>query len=337
MAITAREDFLIRPVTMSDLDTVVDLLNAWSVAYEGVPAFERSLISTEWTSPGFNLENATRLVLTPEGKAVGYIEVWDVSPVPVRIWVWGRVHPDYEGQGIGTQMMEWAEARAREAIDRAPAEAQVVMESATISSITAAHDLMRGREMELTRHFYTMRIDMEAEPPAPVWPEGMTVKTMVVGQDEEKTIRASDDAFKDHWGYVEQPFEEVFKRWQHFMENDETFDASLWFLAMDGDEIAGISLCWPKADGHPEMGWVGTLGVRRNWRRKGLGLALLQHSFGEFWKRGQRSVGLGVDASSLTGATRLYERGGMYVWKQMDSYRKVLRPGKDLSTQTVEE
>ncbi len=337
MAITAREDFLIRPVTMSDLHTVVDLLNAWSLAYVGAAEFEPGIISAEWTSPGFSLEDSTRLVLTPEGKAVGYIEVWDVNPVPVRVWVWGRVHPDYEGQGIGTQMMEWGEARARQAIDRAPAEAQVVMDTSTISTLPVAHTLLRDRGMELTRHFYTMRIDMEAEPPAPVWPEGMAVRTVMVGKEEEAVIRASDDAFRDHWGYVEQPFEELFKRWQHFMENDETFDPSLWFLAMDGDEIAGISLCWPKADGYPDMGWVGTLGVRRNWRRKGVGLALLQHSFGAFWKRGQRSVGLGVDASSLTGATRLYERGGMYVWKQYDNYRKVLRPGKDLSTQTVEE
>ncbi len=337
MAISTQEDFLIRPVRMEDAEAVTELLNTWSLAYVGVEEHNTNVVSMEWTSPGFDLENSTRLVLTPEGKAVGYIEVWDNNPVPVRVRVWGRVHPDYEGLGIGTQLMERGEARARQAIERAPAEALVVMECGTISTSTSTHDFLRERGMELSRHFYKMRIDMDSAPPAPQWPEGITVKTFVVGQDESKTIFAFDDAFKDHWGYVEQPFEETMKNWQHFMENDEDFVPSLWFMAMDGDEVAGVSLCWPKADGHPEIGWVGVLGVRRNWRRAGLGLALLQHSFGEFWTRGQRSVGLAVDASSLTGATRLYERGGMQVWKQYDNYSKVLRPGKDLTKQAVEE
>ena len=120
------------------------------------------------------------------------------------------------------------------------------------------------------------------------------------------------------------------------MDHDHDFDPSLWFLAVDGDEIAGISLCWPKSNDDPQMGWVGTLGVRRPWRKQGLGLALLQHSFAEFHRRGQARVGLGVDASSLTGATRLYERAGMQPIRQFDMYQKVLRPGKDISTQTIE-
>ncbi len=106
---------------------------------------------------------------------------------------------------------------------------------------------------------------------------------------------------------------------------------------MDGDEIAGMSLCWPKANEDSEMGWVGTLGVRRPWRKQGLGLALLHHSFGVFAQRGQKRVGLGVDSTSLTGATRLYERAGMspMVERQFDLYQKVLRQGRDISRQEL--
>ena len=57
---------------------------------------------------------------------------------------------------------------------------------------------------------------------------------------------------------------------------------------------------------------MGILGVRRPWRKRGLGLALLLHSFSAFHRRGQRRVSLGVDAGSLTGALRLYERAGSY-------------------------
>lgn len=85
------------------------------------------------------------------------------------------------------------------------------------------------------------------------------------------------------------------------------------------------------------MGWVDQLGVRRPWRRSGLGLALLHHTFGEFYRRGFTRVALGVDASSLTGATRLYERAGMYVARKYLTLEKELRPGVELGTQTVAE
>ena len=60
-------------------------------------------------------------------------------------------------------------------------------------------------------------------------------------------------------------------------------------------------------------------------------LALLHHSFGELYRRGKRKVGLEVDAQSLTGATRLYEKAGMRVDRQYDVYEKELRSGRDLS------
>jgi len=78
------------------------------------------------------------------------------------------------------------------------------------------------------------------------------------------------------------------------------------------------------------MGWVMDLSVRRPWRKQGLGLALLQHSFVEYYNRGFRSVGLGVDASSLTGATRLYEKAGMHVQRKYDRYELELRAGEEL-------
>jgi mycothiol synthase len=61
------------------------------------------------------------------------------------------------------------------------------------------------------------------------------------------------------------------------------------------------------------VGWIASLGVRKPWRKRGLGLAILLRTFHEFYARGERSVGLGVDSENQTGATRLYERAGMHV------------------------
>jgi ribosomal protein S18 acetylase RimI-like enzyme len=62
-------------------------------------------------------------------------------------------------------------------------------------------------------------------------------------------------------------------------------------------------------------------------------MALLQHSFAEFWRRGMRTIGLGVDAANPTGATRLYQRAGMQVAAEYVLYEKELRPGAEPVTQ----
>jgi mycothiol synthase len=92
-------------------------------------------------------------------------------------------------------------------------------------------------------------------------------------------------------------------------------------LVHDGDEIAATVECARRF----EMGWVGMLGVRPGWRRRGLGELLLRTAFAQFARRGETRVGLGVDAQNETGATRLYERAGMSVAFQITVFRKDLR------------
>ena len=67
------------------------------------------------------------------------------------------------------------------------------------------------------------------------------------------------------------------------------------------------------------------LGVRRAWRRQGLGEALLLRSFAAFRQRGLTRGTLGVDASSVTGATRLYERAGMRVYRDTVFLERAVR------------
>ncbi len=86
----------------------------------------------------------------------------------------------------------------------------------------------------------------------------------------------------------------------------------------------GVCLCIGIRPGEPDMGQghVTSLGVRRAWRRQGLGLAILHHAFGKFYRRSKARVLPDADVESPTGATRLYEKAGM-------------REGEDRSKQTV--
>ena len=99
--------------------------------------------------------------------------------------------------------------------------------------------------------------------------------------------------------------------------------------------MAGICICRAEDAEDPELGWVGKLGVRRAWRNRGLGDALLKHAFAAFYADGKKRAGLGVDASSLTGALKLYERAGMRVQRQYNMYEKEFRPGRELAVELI--
>ena len=329
--------FTVRPATMDDVDAAVSIMNACSQAAFGRDEHDADDVKMEWSQEKFNLETNTRLVFSPNGEPAGYVEVWDISSVPVHPWVWGRVHPKFEGLGIGTYLLNYAEERVNLVVDRVPEDAQISMRCGCSSTHEPSKQLLTEYGMEPIRNFWTMLIDMDEQPSYPSFADGITVKTFADVNDLAKVVKAVNASFKDHWGHVDQPFDEMLKDWTEWIEKDPKHDSSLWFLAMDGDEIAAVSLCRPQAWHDPDWGWVDTLGVLRNWRRRGIALALLQHSFAELYKRGKKQVGLGVDAQSLTGATRLYEKAGMRVFREFKDYEKVIRPGRDLSTQTLEE
>jgi GNAT superfamily N-acetyltransferase len=332
------KEFTVRPPTMADVEAAVELSNACMLELIGKPWETVEGYRTEWQSPTLSLERDKLLVF--HGKEmVGHAGVWDQAP-HVHIYAWAYVHPQWRGQGIGSYLGEWIEERARTAIDEAPEGTRVVVGQRKLTSDAPGHEYLKAHGYRAVRTTSRLLIELDSPSPEPVFPEGIVVRTF----DLEVPVRALNalvdaerDIFRDHWGYVEQPLEEDRAEWQHWIDHDPDHDPSLWFLAMAGAEITGVSLCLPKMAEDPEMGYIMSVGVRRAYRRQGIALALLHHTFGEFHRRGTKRVSLDVDASSLTGATRLYEKAGMHLQRQMLEYEKVLREGKDLSTQTLDD
>jgi mycothiol synthase len=320
------QDFTLRHPTLDDIEAVTKLLNACEIAEDGQAETTIADMRTYWQRPGFNLATDAWVVLSPQGRIVASASVGQREHV--RIFTGADVHPEYRGRGIGTQLLRVAEVRAYQYVPEATPGARVALLTQVSSKNVVAQSLLEKHGFTQVRHFWRMGIEVHELPPGAQWSEGITVRTMTPGI-ERAVFEADDEAFRDHWGYIPEKFED----WAHWTFKREGFDPSLWFLAMDGEEIAGIALC---ADEKEAGGWVHVLGVRRRWRRRGVGLALLHHAFAEFYRRDIHNVYLGVDAQSLTGATRLYERAGMHVVRQYKSYEKELRAGKELSTQSVE-
>lgn len=274
-------------------------------------------IRDEWDA--LDLNRDAWLVIAPNGSLAGYAYLRDRRHV--RVDVEGYVHPEHYGHGIGTMIVRLSEARAREHVPLAPPNARVVLHNWISGTNERACALLEREGYTPVRYFMRMESALDEPPDSPEWPEGITVRTFQPGE-ERLFYEVAEAAFVDHWGHIPVDFD-TWKR-RRFRA---TFDPNLWFLAVNGDEPAGFSLC-STAHG---IGWVDYLGVLRTSRKRGLGMALLRHAFGEFHRRGLTRAALGVDTDSPTGATRLYERAGMRMAQQHATYGKELRPGEELS------
>jgi mycothiol synthase len=324
------QGFRVRPARLGDIDQAVELFNACSRTMIGKDDFTATDKLNDWQTPNFDLEKSTRLVINNHNEVVGYTEVGDVWNPAVHPFLWGRVHPNYEGIGIGSEMLNWSIDRSKEVLDRVPQNARVAARAYAISTYEPSKQLLEDHHFELIRHSWQMKINLDQSIPEPAWPEGIHIRTYNHDEDGEAVYLADEDAFRDHWGFIEEPFEEGYARWLHHMVQDEEYDPDLWFLALDGEEIAAAALGRRRSWESEDTGWVRSLFVRKAWRRRGLALALLLHTFREFQSRGKKKVGLGVDAQNLTGATRLYEKAGMRIFRQYDQYEIELRPGVEL-------
>jgi mycothiol synthase len=329
--------FRSRAATRDDVEEVYGIFGGYWEAMAGTSVISLDELQNLFSVPGFDPASSTRVVLSPEGQFVGGAMVVDLASPPVHPGVFGCVHAEFERQGIGTWLVEWAEERARQAIDRVPDGVRVSMYLQASRTHEPTMRLFEKLGLSPVRYTWFMLRELDEEPPDPVWPEGIRLETFQDRPDLKAAARATDDAFKDHWGHVPKEDEEAWlERVRHSIETDEAFDPTLWFLAMDGDEIAAVSQCVPRLGEDWEIGVVGTLGVRRPWRRQGIGLALLHHAFGEFKRRGLKRAFLSVDTASLTGATRLYEKAGMHISREVVIYEKELRPGEELGRQALE-
>ena len=289
----------------ADAGRIADLLNEISLAHYG----EADLTEGEVRS-WFAHTELEVLVAEESGRPIGYADRWRELD---RDRAWLDIRALAGEADAGATLLEEMERRARPDVDPgAHAMAYVSDVDETMRSVFEAAGYAPIRSS------YRMSIAL-GDVDKPDWPDGIEVG-IYAPEDEAEVHAAQQEAFRDHWEHKDETIEE----WRKWMVQNPQFDPTLWFVARDGAEVAGVSLCTVHSSGDPEHGFCRVLAVRRPWRRRGLGLALLRHSFVEMQRRGMKRASLGVDAENLTGAVALYERAGMSVERRADCFRKAL-------------
>ncbi|HKI55143.1 MAG TPA: GNAT family N-acetyltransferase [Anaerolineales bacterium] len=311
----------LRPATWSDLNAVAELTH--DVAeMDGDASFVLTAeeLANEWKNDDFNVERDVFIVETQDGRVVGSEEFYNESG-HFKLKADGCVHPDFRGLGIGTSLLEKVTERSKAEMELAELGVRVFIQTAFNNKNETGHTLLKDNDYSPIRYFWRMETKLQQAPPTVIFPDSIEVRPFIKDEHAVAVWRADNEAFRDHWGSHYQTYEE----WSHRKFSNPNFDPSLWMVAWDKEQIAGFS----QNRYRKGIGWIGTIGVRRPWRKKGLGLALLQHSFVEFYRRGMMTIGLGVDASNLTGATRLYQKAGMKIASEYVIYEKELRPGRE--------
>ncbi len=337
IAPTLPDGYTIRPGNHDDYQIAFDLFNTAALHLTGaLDLADPEIIRNDWSDPRFDMQQSTRLVFAPDGSLAGYIEVWDTNNPPVHPWIWASIHPAHFSKGVDAWLLDWAEARAAQSLARVPDGLRFAPRTGLVAQDAGRRALLEATGWSYSRSFYRMEIAFDTPPVAPPAPEGIIIRPYHPETEFEAVVQTFTDSFRDHFGFVEHPPEEELANFRHHFLGDPKYDPSLWLVAMAGNQMAGICICRPEDYENPENGFVNELGVRREFRKCGIGGALLKTVFAEFHRRGRKGAALGVDAGSLTGALKIYEDAGMRPARQFDNYEKELRPGRELATTTLE-
>src|SRR5207302_10174179 len=217
------------------------------------------------------------------------------------------VGPRHRGMGIGKSLVEAIVAQTGDG-------ARVRLWAHGESS--GAAELTRSMGFRRERVLWQMRRSLYAPVPAPVWPEGVTVRTFVVGQDEKPWLEVNNRAFAEHPDQGTWTLDDLQMR-----EREPWFDAAGFFLAEADDRLVGFH--WTKVHGadpsgghehaHEAIGEVYVVGIDPSAQGRGLGPALTLRGLQYLRARGLSQCMLYVDEVN-TNAIRTYERLGFAKW-----------------------
>lgn len=271
-----------------------------------------------------NCDPQTDIVVAErDGLIVGYGRAsWREEIDGPRLYdVTAFAHPDHAGRLLDG-LIEATEGRCRQVAAGHPP-GEKLLESEAADEATSRLGVLARRGYRPVRYSFLMvrpNLDDLADAPLPAGLEIRPVKP----EHLRAIFDAEVEALRDHWGASLQTEEDF----QLFATNPVESDTSMWRVAWDNDQVAGMVRGYIRVDENAQYGrqrgWVENISVRRPWRRRGLARALIGATISALREAGMTEGALGVDAENPTGALRLYLSCGFVVSKRDATYRKPL-------------
>ncbi|MBI4790185.1 MAG: GNAT family N-acetyltransferase [Chloroflexi bacterium] len=315
----------IRNYRSTDLEAIVTLLNAadtFDKTEEGASIAEtRDFFSTPGLTPEENV-----FVAEEDGRIVGYAILRAAkSDTETTFRTWYQVHPIRRGRGLEERLLNRLHARAEERLGECATET-VNFDSMVVLPDAARRALFERFALREVRRLWRMVRPLPHDLTEPEFPEGIITRRYRIGEDDAAMHRADTEIFRDHWGHTDEPLE----MWQHYVAQP-MFRPDLTVIAenLATREIAGYCTIAVNNEENKRLGvkrgWIDILGVRRAYRRQGLGTALLVAGLHALRGAGLIQAALGCDSENVTGATRIYERVGFRVDRTRIIMRKRMR------------
>jgi mycothiol synthase len=284
-----------RALDVDDTDAVAGLLAAALAADGGLPfAANAGFFGSQFLPPP---PGAAIGAFEPGGRLVAAGAVRPATSDDERqAIIVGQVHPDARGKGIGTALLQWGVDAGQTLQADCPAEQSRRLVVATEGLTDAAARLYARFGFAQTFGEDVMRRDLTAALPEAPFPPGITVSVWTPDL-APAFYQAYRSSFRDRPGFPDWSQED----WIEWTVDDEDFQPEMSLIACFGDEPVGFTVC--------DTAWIAQIGVRPEWRRHGLGAALLAEILRRFRAAGCDAASLGVNVNNPT-ATRLYVRLG---------------------------
>ncbi len=230
--------------------------------------------------------------------------------------------PSLRQDALGHALAEWQEARLRQIAAQHPAQPEAVLEVFANDRQPWVNTLWQARGYQAVRYGFDMVRDLSLPIVDAACPPGIEVRP-VSAEQLRLCWEASQEAFRDHWGYV-PPTEAQYEGWLKEVQDDYP----LWKVGWAGDEVAGMVGNFINTEENAEFqrarGYTEAISTRRPWRKQGLARYLLTESMKMFKEMGMTETALGVDGENPNGALKLYESVGYTVVLRSVTYRKAI-------------
>ena len=252
------------------------------------------------------------------------------SPNQIDACLWFYVHPNRRSQGLEQDIIKWGENRLRELEKERnlPAKLRTYSREDKTDEIL----LLEKQGFEVDRYFLTMARSLAEPIPTPEFPANFTLTHVSGEQDIQPWVEMFNQSFIDHWNHHDLTAETV----RYWMQ-DPNYQPELDLIAISGDSLrdsfasrkfAAFCDCQIKpqknARSGTKDGWIELLGTRRDFRKMGLGKAMLLAGLHSLKAAGANTAKLSVDADSLTGATKLYKSVGFRPMETWLSWAKTV-------------